>query len=404
MNQDAKRRRRTGWLFSLRRYVIFFVTITFAITCSMLLFLNTFARTSGIELSREYVESAAQVTALNILLLSAAATVLDGVRRKFMVGRPVRMISRAAERIMQGDFSARVPEIRSIDTADGFDVIADCFNKMAQELSGMETLRTDFIANVSHELKTPMTTIAGFADGILDGTIPKEEEDKYLATIADETRRLSRLVRHMLSLSRMRSEGTDLTKRRDFDLNELIIRTLLNFDTRAEDKQLGMDLQLPEDHMTVTADPDSITQVIYNLLDNAIKFADPGTAITVALWKQNGKAYVSVKDRGDTIPPDDLPLIFDRFHKSDRSRSKDRDGVGLGLYLVKSILDAHNEDIAVTSADGVTEFVFTLTLTREKPRSEKAKAEKAAAKAARSDAKRRKTPAEGGSDAPDDPQ
>ena len=178
----------------------------------------------------------------------------------------------------------------------------------------------------------------------------------------------------------------------------------MNFDTRAEDKQLGMDLQLPEDHMMVTADPDSITQVIYNLLDNAIKFADPGTAITVALWKQNGKAYVSVKDRGDTIPPDDLPLIFDRFHKSDRSRSKDRDGVGLGLYLVKSILDAHNEDIAVTSADGVTEFVFTLTLTREKPRSEKAKAEKAAAKAARSDAKRRKTPAEGGSDAPDGPQ
>ena len=109
MNRDAKRRRRIGWLFSLRRYVIFFVTIAFAITCSMLLFLNTFARTSGIELSREYVESAAQVTALNILLLSAAATVLDGVRRKFMVGRPVRMISRAAERIMQGDFSARVP-------------------------------------------------------------------------------------------------------------------------------------------------------------------------------------------------------------------------------------------------------------------------------------------------------
>ena len=128
--------------------------------------------------------------------------------------------------------------------------------------------------------------------------------------------------------------------------------------------------------MTVTADPDSITQVIYNLLDNAIKFADPGSVITLALWKQGSKAYVSVKDRGDTIPPDDLPLIFDRFHKSDRSRSKDRDGVGLGLYLVKSILDSHNEDISVTSSDGVTEFVFTLTLSREKPKSEKAKAEK----------------------------
>ena len=217
----------------------------------------------------------------------------------------------------------------------------------------------------------PMTTIAGFADGILDGTIPKDQEDKYLATIADETRRLSRLVRHMLSLSRLKSQGSDLTKRRNFDLNELIIRTLLSFEGRTEDKGLAIDPQLPEDHMTVTADPDSITQVLYNLLDNAVKFAAQDSTITVLLCKQGGKAYVSVKDEGETIPADDLPLIFDRFHKSDRSRSLDRDGVGLGLYLVKSILDAHNEDIAVTSRDGVTEFVFTLTLARDvKPKSE----------------------------------
>ena len=169
----------------------------------------------------------------------------------------------------------------------------------------------------------------------------------------------------MLSLSRMKSEGSDLTKRRDFDLNELIIRTLLSFDGRTEEKHLDVQLQLPEDHMTVTADPDSITQVLYNLLDNAVKFAAEGTEITISLWKQNGKAYVSVKNRGETIPADDLPLIFDRFHKSDRSRSLDRDGVGLGLYLVKSILDAHNEDIAVTSRDGLTDFVFTLTLAKE---------------------------------------
>ena len=337
--------------------------------------------------------------AVALAVLSLALVMSLVISKK--LSEPLDEMTAAARRFAHGDFSVRVREDKGTDELAA---LTSSFNAMADSLERSEELRNEFIANVSHELKTPMTTIAGFADGILDGTIPKEEEDKYLATIADETRRLSRLVRHMLSLSRMRSEGSDLTKRRDFDLNELIIRTLLNFDTRAEDKQLGMDLQLPEDHMTVTADPDSITQVIYNLLDNAIKFADPGTAITVALWKQNGKAYVSVKDRGDTIPPDDLPLIFDRFHKSDRSRSKDRDGVGLGLYLVKSILDAHNEDIAVTSADGVTEFVFTLTLTREKPRSEKAKAEKAAAKAARSDAKRRKTPAEGGSDAPDGPQ
>ena len=285
--------------------------------------------------------------AVALAVLSLALVMSLVISKK--LSEPLDEMTSAARRFAHGDFSVRVREDKGTDELAA---LTSSFNNMADSLERSEELRNEFIANVSHELKTPMTTIAGFADGILDGTIPKEEEDKYLATIADETRR------------------------RDFDLNELIIRTLLNFDTRAEDKNLDVDLQLPEDHMTVTADPDSITQVIYNLLDNAIKFADPGSVITLALWKQGGKAYVSVKDRGDTIPPDDLPLIFDRFHKSDRSRSKDRDGVGLGLYLVKSILDSHNEDISVTSSDGVTEFVFTLTLSREKPKSEKAKAEK----------------------------
>ncbi len=314
--------------------------------------------------------------AVALAVLSLALVMSLVISKK--VSEPLDEMTAAARRFAHGDFSVRVREDNGTDELAALTAHSTTWPTRS---SAARSCRNEFIVNVSHELKTPMTTIAGFADGILDGTIPKEDEDKYLATIADETRRLSRLVRHMLSLSRMKSEGSDMTKRRDFDLNELIIRTLLNFDTRAEDKKLGMDLQLPEDHMMVTADPDSITQVIYNLLDNAIKFADEGSTITVALWKQNGKAYVSVKDRGDTIPPDDLPLIFDRFHKSDRSRSKDRDGVGLGLYLVKSILDAHNEDIAVTSADGVTEFVFTLTLAREVPKSEKAKAEKAAARA-----------------------
>ena len=320
--------------------------------------------------------------AVALAVLSLALVMSLVISKK--LSEPLDEMTAAARKFAHGDFSVRVREDKGTDELAA---LTSSFNAMADSLERSEELRNEFIANVSHELKTPMTTIAGFADGILDGTIPKEEEDKYLATIADETRRLSRLVRHMLSMSRLRSEGNDLTKRRDFDLNELIIRTLLSFETRAEDKRLDVDLQLPEDHMSVVADPDSITQVLYNLLDNAMKFAEPGSRVTVSLWKQGGKAYVSVKNRGETIPPDDLPLIFDRFHKSDRSRSRDRDGVGLGLYLVKSILDAHNEDIAVTSSEGLTEFVFTLTLSREKPKSEKAKAEKAAAKAGKSAAK-----------------
>ena len=178
-----------------------------------------------------------------------------------------------------------------------------------------EQLKREFVANVSHELKTPMTTIAGFADGILDGTIPKDQEDKYLATIADETRRLSRLVRSMLDMSRLESTGEDLTRRREFDISEKIVSTMLSFEARANDKQLDVDLQLPEDSMPVLADPDAITRVLYNLMDNAVKFAAPGSTLCVSLWKSEGKAYVSVRDHGETIPPDDLTFIFDRFHK-----------------------------------------------------------------------------------------
>ena len=292
------------------------------------------------------------------------ALIMSLVASKKMA-EPLDEMAAAARKFAHGDFSVRVKQDAGTDEIAS---LTSSFNNMADSLERSEQMRNEFIANVSHELKTPMTTIAGFADGILDGTIPKDQEEKYLTTIADETRRLARLVRQMLDLSRMQSKGVDLSRRRDFDVNELIISTLLSFEARAEEKGLDVDLQLPEVHMLVTADPDAITQVLYNLLDNAVKFAEVNSVLTVSLWKENGKAYVSVKDRGATIPPDDLPMIFDRFHKSDRSRSLDRDGVGLGLYLVKSILDAHNEDIAVTSRDGVTEFVFTLRLaSKQKP-------------------------------------
>ena len=248
------------------------------------------------------------------------------------------------------------------DPTDEMGALIDSFNKMADSLQNAENRRSEFIANVSHELRTPMTTIAGFADGILDGTIPKDQETKYLTSIRDETRRLSRLVRDMLDASQTRARAADPSKRTVFDLTELVLQTLLSFEARATQKNLDVDPQLPENHIMVIADKDAITRVIYNLLDNAVKFATPGSCLTLRLYRDAQKAYVSIKDIGETIPPDDLPFIFDRFHKSDRSRSLDKDGVGLGLYLVKSIINSHDEDIAVKSEDGATEFVFTLKL------------------------------------------
>lgn len=276
------------------------------------------------------------------------------------MAEPLDELSVAARKFALGDFSVRVENKDRRD--DEIGTLLDSFNVMADSLEQSEAKRREFIANISHELRTPMTTIAGFADGILDGTIPREAEDKYLKKIADETRRLSRLVRNMLDLSQAEIKAVDKTKRTKFDLSELLLQTLLSFESRAKAKNLDVDPQLPQDPMIVYAERDSITQVLYNLTDNAVKFAEPGSTITIRLYKKDKKAYVSIKDVGETIPPDDLPYIFDRFHKSDRSRSLDKDGVGLGLYLVKRILNSHDEDIAVTSRSGVTEFVFTLPL------------------------------------------
>ncbi len=276
------------------------------------------------------------------------------------MARPLDEMAAASRKFARGDFSVRVKQTE--DPTDEMGALIESFNKMADSLEKAEERRSEFIANISHELRTPMTTISGFADGILDGTIPKDQEEKYLRSISGETKRLSRMVREMLDVSQMRSRASDPAKRTVFDLTELILQTMLSFENRATKKSLDVDPQLPENHILVRADRDGITQVIYNLIDNAVKFAEKGSCITIRLYKDDGKAYVSVKDKGETIPPDDLPFIFDRFHKSDRSRSLDKSGVGLGLYLVKTIINSHDEDIAVKSEDGVTEFVFTLPL------------------------------------------
>ncbi|HIY16835.1 MAG TPA: HAMP domain-containing histidine kinase, partial [Candidatus Intestinimonas stercorigallinarum] len=171
----------------------------------------------------------------------------------------------------------------------------------------------------------------------------------------------SRLVRKMLDLSRLQSSER-VTAQEQFDICEMMLRVLVSLETKINGKHLDVDTQIPEDPVAVWGDPDAITQVCYNLLDNAIKFAYAESTLGISVTTRAGKAYVSVRNRGDTIPPEEIPLVFDRFHKTDRSRSEDRDGVGLGLYIVKTILNSHKENITVTSEDGLTEFTFTLTL------------------------------------------
>jgi len=235
---------------------------------------------------------------------------------------------------------------------------------MADSLAQSERQRQEFVANVSHELKTPMTTISGFMDGMLDGTIPPQQHRQYMQLISDEVRRLSRLVRSMLEISRLQSQGIGEDKKRRFDLGDVIAQTLISFEQRINRKGLLMEVQLPERSLFTRADPDSITQVIYNLIDNAIKFCNEGGILGIRLEAEGTKARITIRNTGNTVPPEELPLLFDRFHKADKSRSADRDGVGLGLYIVKTILNSHGEDIRVTSENGLTTFTFTLPLVR----------------------------------------
>ena len=195
----------------------------------------------------------------------------------------------------------------------------------------------------------------------LDGTIPPDKEAGALKTISAETRRLSRLVRRMLDLSRLQS-AENVTAQEQFDVSEVLLRVLVSLEGKINARRLDVDTQLPDGPVMVWGDPDAITQVCYNLLDNAIKFSTEGTALGIGIAAKSGKAQVSIRNHGETIAPQELPLLFDRFHKTDRSRSVDREGVGLGLYIVKTILDNHKENISVTSENGVTEFTFTLTL------------------------------------------
>jgi len=275
--------------------------------------------------------------------------------------RPLREMADAARRFGRGDFSARVTCYDK--AADEIVDLSDAFNTMAASLAKVEKQRDDFIANISHELKTPMTTISGFAEGILDGTVPESREKESLQIIVSETRRLSRLVRRMLDLSRLDAASEKAVMAQEqFDLTEVASQVLISLEGKITSRNLDVDVQMPEDKLLVWGDPDSVTQVCYNLLDNAAKFAVPGSAITLHIAKKDGKAYTTVKNLGATIPPGELPLLFDRFHKADASRSMDREGVGLGLYIVKTILSNLGESITVTSEDGVTAFTFTLTL------------------------------------------
>lgn len=270
--------------------------------------------------------------------------------------RPLNQMSQAAKSFSKGDFSIRVP----VEDNDEIGQLAVAFNNMASSLASLEEMRRSFVANVSHELKTPMTSIAGFIDGILDGTIPEEKQSYYLMLVSNEVKRLSRLVRSFLDIARIEAGEMKLNLTQ-FDVAETVRRVVIGFENQINQKNLeilGMD---SDKSFPVMADADKTHQIIYNLMDNAIKFSNDGGQIEINVVSRDKKVYIGIKNTGMGIPLKDLPYVFERFYKTDKSRSLDRKGVGLGLYIVKSMINLQGGDISVKSEEGkYCEFVFTL--------------------------------------------
>lgn len=281
--------------------------------------------------------------------------------------RPLREMATAARSFGEGNFTVRVP----VTSMDEIGQLAVAFNNMADSLSSVEGARRNFIANVSHEFKTPMTTIAGFIDGILDGTIPPEKQRHYLDIVSQEVKRLSRLVRTMLDLSRIDNGELRLRPAR-FDLTGVVLSALLSLEKPIEDKKIEVRGLENTDSLYVNGDPDMIHQVVYNLLDNAAKFTNEGGTITIKVEEKPDRATVMVENTGPGIAPDELPMVFDRFYKTDKSRSHDKNGMGLGLYIVKTIIRLHGGDITAESVQNeFCRFAFWLPKKIDTPRADR---------------------------------
>lgn len=269
--------------------------------------------------------------------------------------QPLRQMVTATKSFSEGDFTTRIP----VDGMDEIAQLAQAFNNMASSLATLESVRRSFVANVSHELKTPMTTIAGFIDGILDGTIPPEKQEHYLRIVSDEVKRLSRVVRSMLNIARIEA-GEQSINPQVCDINEIVCRTIFTFEASIEAKKLDI-RGLDAGKIMVEADPDLIHQVVYNLIENAVKFANENGYIEVNYSTEGKTTYIGIRNSGTGLAKDEIPRVFDRFYKTDSSRSKDKNGVGLGLNIVRSIVSLHHGDVIVRSVEGeYSEFVFSV--------------------------------------------
>ena len=328
-----------------RDYFIFFVMVSFAVTCCTALFAYSFARTYGLSFDGDNLGVPAKLTFVMVLVVSLLFAVVDKLRRRTTVERHTKKIKDVSEKIMEGDFSARIPPIRGGDGGSGMKEVIDCFNKMAEELSGIESLRSDLIANVSHELKTPLTVIGNYARMLEDPDLTEEERKNYIKSITESTKKLSELITNILRLNKLENSSIPLNVK-NYDLSEQLCGCVIDHEELLERKELSIECDI-EDGIIINADPEMMSLIWNNLVSNAIKFTDKGGSIFVSLSAEGDFATVTVRDTGCGISPEVGEHIFEKFYQGDRSRASE--GNGLGLPLVKRVLDLADGEISVES-------------------------------------------------------
>ena len=345
-------------LKTINSYVIFFLTVGFAVSCCMMLFLTVLGRSMGVAFDAENIAVAAKLTFGNVLLITFLFGTVDYIRRKITVDRPVRQITEAAEKIMQGDFSARVPPIHGAGT-EGFNQIGAAINKMAQELSGTETLRTDFIANVSHELKTPLAVMGNYATMLQQPGLTEEERNQYAKSISEAARRLAQLITNILKLNKLENQQI-FPQAQEFDLSAQLCESLLQFEDTWESKNLNIETDI-QDEVRIRSDRELLSLVWSNLISNAVKFTPEGGTVAVSLKAEGDSIAVSVRDTGCGMKSETGIHIFEKFYQGDTSHATQ--GNGLGLALVKRVMDILRGEIEVQSVYGEGS-TFTVRLKR----------------------------------------
>ena len=346
-------------LGTLSNFFIFFLLAAFVTTCCIMLFISALQGSIGRDFTREEITVAAKITMLNVILLSVGMALIDYVRRKLTVERPVKRITDATSKMIEGDFSVRIEPIAKFATDDSFNEIIECINKMASELSGVETLRADFIANVSHEMKTPLAVMQNYATLLQAPNLSEEKRIEYAKTITDSSRRLADMMTNILKLNRLENQQfyPNFTT---FDLGEQLCESLLQYESTWERKNIEIETDIAEG-VIVSADAELLSLVWNNLFSNAFKFTEEGGKVTLSLIADEKYATVKVTDTGCGMSAEVGAHIFEKFYQGDTSHATQ--GNGLGLPLVKRVVDIMQGAISVESAIGVG-TTFTVKIGR----------------------------------------